>query len=297
MRLELNKDNEIIDPNAVRNGTEETAGQTSNEAGKAADGKYQTLEQSLKEEQRKKFKELDFKGKLTFIWDYYKWAFIGGICVIVVLSVFIRDCRENLKPVYLDALMINSNFSFDTTNTLDSDYVSQIGFDTDEYNYYIDTSVNLSEDNFDTTMVAYQQKIVSMYAAGELDVVIGPKNIMEGSADCECYGNLSEILPQDLIDELIDRDYEFYYYDAKAIAERKAAEDPEYTDERSEDELPDTYFAGIYLDNCSYLNNNGEYGAYDLATEEDERPIFTIPANAPHTDHAVEFLRFLIENR
>ena len=56
------------------------------------------------------------------------------------------------------------------------------------------------------------------------------------------------------------------------------------------------YVAGVYLDNCSYLNNMGEHGAYPVAKTEDDRVIFTIAANSQRTDHAIEFLRFLIHN-
>ena len=244
----------------------------------------------------KKFSELDAKGKAGFIWDYYKWYFVVGIVAIIAIVSFVRDYRENLKPVYLDAMLLNSNFAYDETNTLESDYISQFNIDPNEYNLYIDLSVSLSEESFDTMMIANQQKIVAMYQAADLDVVIGPVKVMEGSANCECYGDLSQILPQDLIDELKERDYEFYYYDGEAIAKKKMENDPGYIDPSEEEYLP-PYFAGVYLDNCSYLNNNGEYGAYDLATEEENRPIFTIAVNSQHMDHAVDFLRFLVENR
>lgn len=286
MRLELNDENKIVDPSLdnVKKGEDEQEG-------------FDTLNEAVRAKERAKFRELDRRGKIQFIWDYYKWFFIVGIVLIFAARAFIRDYRENLKPVYLDAVIINSNFAYDNTNTLESDYVSQIGFDTNEYNYYIDLGVNLSVDSFDTMMIASQQKMVSMYQAGELDVVMGPVDIMEGPADCESYGDLSEILPQDLIDELKDREYEFYYYDAKKIAKEQMENDPEYANLHGEEEYVAPYFAGVYLDNCSYLNNNGEYGAYDLTTDEKKRPIFTIAVNAPHKDHAIEFLRFLIENK
>lgn len=280
MRLELNDDNKIVETNAI---PAETA-------------KSESLERSIREEQKAKFKELDTKGKIKYIWDYYKWFFIGAIVILLFARSFIKDYKNNLKPVYIDALIMNSNFAYDGTNTLVEDYVNQFNIDDAVYNYYIDFSVNLSEDSFDSMAIASQQKIVASYQAGDLDVVIGPVDIMEGSANCDCYGDLSEILPQDLIDELKDREYEFYYYDAKTVAKEHYDEDnPEPLP--ADDEFLPPYFAGVYLDNCPYLNNNGEYGAYDLTVDEEKRPIFTIAYNAPHMDHAVEFLRFLIENK
>ena len=234
---------------------------------------------------RPAFSELSGKKKLGYIWDYYKWWFICGIIGIVLLVNFVRDYRENSKPTYLYVEMINTYFGYDKSNTLYDDFVEAAGIDLSKEHLTIGTEETLSADNYDTTMIAFQQRLVANYAAAELDVVIGPKKIIEGPANCDNFANFDEILPQDLKDELIDRDYEFYTFDPAA---------DEIADYEGEDLTP--HCAGVYLDNCSYLNNMGEHGAYPVAETEDDRVIFTIAANSKRTDHAVEFLRFLIHN-
>ena len=241
-------------------------------------------ENSAKEET--KFSDLSGKKKAGYIWDYYKWWFIGGIIVLILAFVFIRDYRENSKPVYLYVEMLNSYLGADGTNTVYDDFVNEAGIDLSKERLSIGTEVTLSTENFDTTMMAFQQRLVANYASGEIDVVIGPKEIIEGPANWDCYAKFDDIIPQDLMDELVDREYELYYFDP-------AADDIE--DDEGEDLTP--YCAGVYLDNCSYLNNQGESGAYPVATEEKDRVVFTIAANSSRTDHAVEFLRFLIHNR
>ncbi|MCR5688225.1 MAG: hypothetical protein K6G58_09420 [Lachnospiraceae bacterium] len=230
------------------------------------------------------FKDLSGKKKAEYIWDYYKWWIIGGIAAIVLLVTFIRDYRENSKPVYLYAELLNTYLGYDRSASIYDDFVKEAGIDLTKENLTIGTETTLSDENFDSTMIAYQQRLIANYAAQTIDVVIGPKAILEGPANCDCYADLGEILPQDLIDELKDRDYEFYYFD------------PSKDQIEDYDETVPPYFAGIYLDNCSYLNNIGEHGAYPVAESEDERVIFTIAANSLRTDHAVEFLRFLIHN-
>ena len=241
-------------------------------------------EQSAKEETR--FSDLDGRKKIGFIWDYYKWWIIGGIAAIIALTTFIRDYRENSKPTYLYVEMLNSYFGADNTNTIYNDFPSEAGIDLTKEHLTIGTEVTLSAENYDTTMLAFQQRLVASYAAQELDVVIGPKNIIEGPANCDNYADLDKILPKDLIDELKDREYEFYIFDP-------AKDDIE--DYEGEDLTP--YTAGIYLDNCSYLNNQGEHGAYPVAQTEDDRPVLTIAANSTRIDHAIGFVRFLIHNR
>ncbi len=250
------------------------------------DNKTNTNDEPVKVEEPLKFSDLDGKRKAEFIWDYYKWLIIGGIIVAILVFTFIRDYRENSKPVYLYVEMINSNFGYDNTNTLYDDFVSEAEIDLSQEQLTIGTEAVLSVDNFDTTMIAFQQRLVANYASGDLDVVIAPKEIIEGPANWDCYAKFDEIIPQDLMEELKDREYDFYYFDPSK---------DEVEDYEGEDLTP--YCAGIYLDTCSYLNDQGEYGAYPVAETEDKRPVLTITANTKRPDHAIEFVRFLIHNR
>lgn len=238
------------------------------------------------EDTKRKFSELSAKAKIGYIWDYYKWWFIGTVIAAVVIVSFVRSYIENSKPVYIDVELINTYLSMDRNNTLEEDFVKEAGVDRDVYNITFGTDIYLSNESYDTTMIAYQERLVANYAAADLDVVIGPVGIMEGAANVDGYGDLNDFIPQDLLDELRDREYEFYYFDPAA---------DQIQDYEGEDLTP--YFAGIYLDSCSYLNNLGEFGAYPVAEKEEDRVIFTIPANTQHPEHAVEFLRFLIHNR
>lgn len=276
MRLELDKDNKVVssDISGIDQNDSKTIKQSDERTGVRDEIKEQTA----------KFSELSLKKKIEYVWDYYKWYIIVGLAVMVFGTIFVRDYKDNLRPTYITVEMLNSYFAYDTTNTVSDDFINQYNIDTNEYKLYINTGMNLAEQGFDTTMLANQQKLVSMYTAQDLDVVIGPVQTIEGAANCDCYGNLNEILPKDLIDELVDREYEFYYFDPSK-------------DEIEDYEERQPYFAGVYLDNCSYLNNNGEYGAYAVPETEEERAVFTIAANSLRQDHAIEFLRFLIENR
>ncbi len=249
------------------------------------DNKIESEETKVVEEPVK-FKDLDRKKKAEFIWDYYKFWIIGGLIAIVLLCTFISDYRENSKPTYLYVEMLNSNFGFDNTNTLYDDFVREEGIDLSKEHLTIGTEASLSVDNFDTTMIAFQQRLVANYASGDLDVVIGPKEIIEGPANWDCYANFDQIVPKDLMDELRDREYDFYVFDPSK---------DEIEESEGEDVSP--YIAGIYLDNCSYLNDQGEYGAYPVAQSEGERPVLAISANSKRIDHAIEFVRFLIHNR
>ena len=255
------------------------------ELNKAQSDELAKLIRDSSSKEETKFSELSGKKKVEYIWDYYKWWFIIGMIAVVLLSIFIRDYRENSKPEYLYAEMLNTYLGYDKTNTLYDDFVNEAGIDLSKERLTIGTETTLSEENFDTTMMAFQQRLVANYAAGEIDVVIGPRKIIEGPANWDDFARFEDIIPKDLMDELADRDYELYYFDPAA---------DEIEDYEGEDLTP--YCAGVYLDNCSYLNNMGEHGAYPVADTEDDRVVFTIAANSHRIDHAVEFLRFLVHN-
>lgn len=244
-------------------------------------------------EQQKKLKDMTFKGKVSYIWEYYKIHMIVATIVIIGVCVFIRDFRENQKPTHIYAAFINCNFNFDTTNTLEDDYVRTREIDTSKEHVYFSYDINLDPDYFDTASLAFQQKLVSLYQAGEIDIVAGPVGIMETSADCNGYADITKILPQDLLDELADREYEFYYYPGHKYDEDELSFMDE--EERALVENFEPYIAGIYLDTCSYLNNMGEYGAYDLTDDESKRPILTIPVTTKRPEAAIDFIRFIIE--
>ena len=236
--------------------------------------------------EKSRFSDLTGKKKVQYILDYYKWWIIGGIAAVIAICIFVRDYRENSKPTYLYVEMINTYLGYDTaaSTRMYNEFAEEAGIDLTKEHLNIGVETTLSNDNFDSTMIAYQQRLVANYSAGELDVVIGPKNIMEGAANCGAYAEFDKIIPQELMDELKDREYELYYFDP-------AADDIE--DYEGEDLTP--YCAGVYLDTCAYLNNIGDQGAYPVAESEDERPIFTIAANSKRMDHAIEFLEFLVK--
>lgn len=244
-------------------------------------------------EQKSKFKNMTGREKASYIWDYYKIHIIAGLIIIIFGSVLIRDIRENNKPTYLYAVFINSNFAVDTSNTLEDDYIRCMDIDTDKEHAYFSYDINFSDNYFDTTFIAYQQKLVALYEAKDLDIVVGPVGIMETSADCNGYGNLEELLPSDLLDELTEKGYEFYTYSGRKYTD----EEKSFMDEEDLKELENftPYVAGIYLDTCPYLNNMGEYGAYNMASDESGRPILTIPESTQRLEHAIDFVRFITQ--
>lgn len=224
-------------------------------------------------QEKKKMKDMPLKGKLAYIWEYYKFPIIGTVVGVIFLSMFLHDWILNNRPVYLHAAFVNSNFVADSSEaTIKDDYVAQEQIDLDAYNLYIDLSMTIQGDGYDQLGLANQQKLLALYSSAEIDTVTGPEDFIVSYTDVNAYADLEALLPDDLKQELTEKGYEFYYYnyDGKPCA------------------------IGIYMDGCDYLNNQGSNGAFADTAEKGKRPVFTIAVNAPHPEHAVSFLRMMI---
>ena len=230
-----------------------------------------------------KLKDMPFKKKVEYIWEYYKFHIIGVIAAVVFIAIFIRDWRENRKPMSVDAILINSDVAYEGSDLIKNDYIKYAGVDTTTFNTAIDTSIIISEGSTDQMTMANTQKIMALYAAGSLDAVIGPDSVMDGYGAIGACMDLNDVLSPSMISELEDKGCEMYY---TTVYE---------TDDNGKEQPVATYLAGVYLDNSPYLNNMVPGGAYATQKEEGHRPVFTLASCATRIDGALKLLWMLTE--
>ena len=241
-------------------------------------------------EQTDKFKDMTFAQKRDYIWTYYKWWIIIAVASVFFIVSLINTIKRNSRPVYISAAFINSTLEAAGANcTLEDEFLDEVGASKDTYNSEFDYAIYLDNDYGNQQSMAGQVKLISKYSAEELDIVCAPEEVLEGSGDVGGYSNLEEILPAKMLDDLKNKGYEFYYYTEKI-----------YADDATMDEngnMPytagETYMAGIYLDNCKKLVGDLDTCVY--SNDVPDRMILTLAWNAPHLDHAIEFIEFVIE--
>lgn len=239
-------------------------------------------------EQTVKLKDMTSKEKADYIWTYYKWWILGAVAIIFICVSLVKTIAQNSKPVYLDAMFLNSKDSgYMVECPIQDEFVKECGVDLNKYNIYFDLVTTLTDDYGNQASYAGQVKLISKYSAEELDVVCAEESILSGPGDVGGYAKLMEVLPEDLIKELQDKGYEFYYYTEKIY-------DEDYVPDKDE-ETPytegETYAAGIYIENCKKLVGNQESCVYN--ENPDDRHVLAIAWNAPNLDHAIEFIRFV----
>ena len=128
---------------------------------------------SLKEEdysdaplfEQKKFKDLTFSQKLSYIWDYYKWWFLGAAIVITLLVVTVPGIIENSKEEVLYSVFLNSNIQGQESTTIMDDYTKAAGIDMDNKRITLDCSIYIDRENSTTASMQSSQKLTALFSA------------------------------------------------------------------------------------------------------------------------------------
>lgn len=218
-------------------------------------------------QENKKMKDMTFKGKCSYIWDYYKVPIIAGIILIILGTVFVRDFIEGSKPEYLSAEMVNTVFYFDETPTIREDFIEYAQIDTDIYNIGVDTSGQLDPEGYDQSTIAMREKLMAYYSSHSMSVLIAPENVVKLYDELGAHEDITNLFTQNEIDSYIARGYDVYYANEEGHI----------------------YPAGFYIGASEYLQSQGSHGAY----LEEQNPVFTFPVGFEEHDHAIEFLEFL----
>ncbi len=238
---------------------------------------------AIKDEIKKesvKLKDMTPKKKAEYIWEYYKIPIIGVIAAIIFIVTFTRDYRINKRPYFLDAIVINSDIAYSADNYLLNDFIKYAHVDTKTYNIAVDTSIYIDEEKFDQMTMANSQKVMALFSAGELDVVMGPDSIMDQYGRMEAFMDIKEVLDDERIKELEDAGFEIYY---TTVYEE---------DENGELKPESTYPAGVYLDGSKYLGSL-EGGVFNTVEQSGKRPVFAITASSQRVDNALKFLSMM----
>lgn len=224
------------------------------------------LQDEIKQE-HKKVKDMTLKGKIKYFWDYYKIHTIVGILVIIGIAVFIRDFISSNRPMYLDAIMVNTILDYEDPKGIDDDFAEYANVDRDTYNLSIDTSVSISMEFNDEMSMAAAQKIMALFQAKSIDVLVGPEEIIDYYAVSDAYDSIYKYLSKEQISLLEENGYPIYYGVCEGVV------------------VP----AGFYIGASEYLQNKSEFGTF----MEDANPVFAITFCDANPQATIEFLSML----
>ncbi len=231
--------------------------------------------------QTQKMKDMTFSGKVSYIWEYYKWHILITILVLIALISFIVD-RVTAKETVFYVTFINSSLTDPSKSTLMKDFSrTESSFDPKKEQMILDTGsfMNLAEP--DAVTMAYDEKMAASYAVGFVDVTVADRDIIEKYGAVGAYANLDYLLDDDLKEQLEKLGFSLLYVES----------DPEVTEEQSV--IP----VGIFLKNSPRLKKGFTDGGSTLPFFDEalgHEPVFAVSVKSSHTGCAIDFLRFLM---
>lgn len=223
-----------------------------------------TLKDSIKDE-RKKLKDMSFKDKIWYIWEYYKFPIIGVVIGVFLITSIGTAIYGNRFETAISCVILNAKIP-DSEDTLDTyfnqDFRQYLGIGPD-VKIEVDASMNLSFEESSMNEFTYAQlaKISAMVSSKELDAMIGTPDIIDHYGAMGGYEDLKELLPADV--------YEAVKEDLYSV-----------TDQETGAEIA----CGLSLKKTGF----GEKTGLIL-----ENPVLGIVSNSTHTDTAVQLIRYL----
>lgn len=225
-----------------------------------------TMKDSINEE-RKKLKNMSFKDKLWYIWEYYKIP-IAAILTAVILVFSIGSAMyQNRFDTALSCVILNSHPAVE--KPFAEEYLDQ-GFRLyakipDDEKISVDYSMNITFDEASMSEFTYGElaKLTAMISSKELDVLIGKPEIIDHYGAMGGFIDLKESLPPDLYEAVADRLYTVQNQETGQV-------------------IP----CGILLEEGNFTEKTG------LSMEQ---PILCVMSNSTHTDTAVKLIRYLLK--
>jgi len=142
-----------------------------------------------------KLREMTFKKKLEYIWEYYKLYIIGLVIFAVLLGTLINTL---LNPAPDTALFVAWNAGFVQDEQLEvlSDFLNEQIVD-ESKNEEVIVSLFLTGDGGDPTFtMANTQRLVAMLAAGVLDILIIDAQMLEEKSYVGFIKPLDDVLAE-----------------------------------------------------------------------------------------------------
>lgn len=243
-------------------------------------------------EERESLKNKPLKDKWNYFWYYYKLHVIAIASVIILGSVLIHDIVTS-KEVLFHATFINS-FSMEDTTEFMEDFASYTDIDTEEYTVFLDTTLQLSLDSYDSNSMASIQKLMAMASAGEIDVFVSDRNIFARYASNEMFSDLRNYLTKEQLERYSD--YIFYYddvpveneVDTEALMNNEPIDYTDTVQRRDPSTMENPVPMGIFLDGSlrQKLLENNYYG-------NSQEIVFGIMGGCENPEYCQIFLDFL----
>lgn len=219
--------------------------------------------QKLKTE-REKLQDLSPKGRITYLWEYYRFHALGVILALAIIFYIAYEIASPDAETQFYAALINNTIDNEIIVEVSNDFSDALQLNPETETIMFNTSLYFGNSaEYNASNATSKQVLGTYVAAQEVDVIIAPESEFKAYAYYGYFDKISSQLPTDLYTKLSDY---FYFSD-------------------TEDDVEQNVY-GIYLTDTELFANN--------AVNTDPY-ILGIVANSEHKGNSIEFLRYLFD--
>ncbi|MBP5471288.1 MAG: hypothetical protein J6Y12_01310 [Lachnospiraceae bacterium] len=248
-----------------------------------------------------KMKERPFKDKLSYFWEYYKVHTIVAVIAVIFVVAMIRSFVTSKDYAVYIAAVDSLDASGEIKDVWAGELADIIGFDKDDYEVYIDSSIQFGTDGTSAQAdYVSAQKLTALLTSRSMDIMIADMTVFEQYAQNDCFVDLRDIYTEE---ELSGMEGLIYYTDAATFADYRSSEmnvyekQAEYVvDHHDPSSMRDPVPVGFFAGEGTRV---GESGMYDHLKDTEEfqghenEAAFGILKNTERYDNAVTGISYL----
>lgn len=183
------------------------------ESMKQASGELPAENQDVKEPEephlteREKLQTMNFRDKLWYIWNYYRFHMIAAVLAIIVAVNVGTVIYHSTFHTALHCMIINSRDEEGlNSEPLEKDFASWAGLGKKEEIVSESTFLSFGDD-VSEYIYASMAKISALVAAKDLDIMICDNETLDHYSSMDGFLDLETILPEEILDAEKDRLY------------------------------------------------------------------------------------------
>lgn len=219
-------------------------------------------------------KRLDTRGKLQFLWDYYRWRILVCVCVVVIVGMFAHMLWEGQKPRRLRVCVVLN--TEDDCGAWFRKFTQELKSDGKEGDIDVNQDQPFDYDN--RYYYLYEVEVMTTISSKRMDVAICGADMYRYLLALNACLPLDTALSEDLVSYLSEK--EMLCFDTANL---------------TEDENGDVDFADG-IDGYFAINLSGtEFEKTYNQTNEKKEPLYAVViANTEHLEDSEALIRALV---
>ncbi len=158
---------------------------------------------TAREAERKKLKEMSFKEKIGYIWEYYRLQIIGVVIVLCILGSIINNVFINPPKKIFSQFIFYGTYVDDELCTKLSEKIGENVITLPEKERVISSSFYISTNDPEVNM-AMAQRFFAMVAAKEIDLMIVKPEDYEELRNEDYFIDLASAFGQEFVNQYAD---------------------------------------------------------------------------------------------